>query len=64
MGKKKSKKDLDDAFFADFAADGLENGTSEDAPNAAPIAPGTSAWWRAVMEIAMGACQCHAWKRS
>ena len=40
MGKKKSKKDLDDAFFADFADDGLENGTSEDAANAAPIAPG------------------------
>lgn len=41
MGKKKTKKDLDDAFFADFADDGLENGADEDAANASPVAPGT-----------------------
>lgn len=46
MGKKKTKKDLDDAFFADFADDGLENGADEDAANASPVAPGTSACWR------------------
>lgn len=41
MGKKKSKKDLDDAFFADFADDGFETGTKEDAANDVPVAPGT-----------------------
>ena len=40
MGKKKSKKDLDDAFFADFADDGVENGANEDAANVATVAPG------------------------